>query len=510
MVARVLDLQRSVGNAAVAHLLSRRVLARETAYPEGKTPDSGYWGVTGKGIPAGELGEKIANDLLGKPKFLQAAFEVLRGYWIVDIARAVDKIHQLGKLAELGPIPSDSGRIAVVVEMIANPLAFDAASAVGKINDREYTDLTGLNRDGTPAPTAPAVTQISEIKEMQCQIAMERFAKDREAVLASKRAAPATPAPASDPGQPAQSPKPGAEMQAVAAFDAKNLPLLEALTASRKGPRWAHRNEAVSSAIVAALQLRAVSLAMGQLQKGEGATAGVHEDVRDGKNKDWNWCGMFAAHELVAAGMSGKHGGALDSTSKVYAFFNYTAYHPDVVRTHIKNDEGAIVPVKEYHAARHSTRTWIPTADVGNAGLDIRPGDVLTMAVPSGPDVTDKHKESAWGDHIVLVHSYDRATGMLYTIGGNDGGYVVRQKDKDPPAGESPADKADRERREAATGEKLSKPTSFGGHVGVGAQDLKNQPTAGPLGSVTVKGHVSGIGRPSLVDYELHEYYEKK
>jgi hypothetical protein len=504
MIARVLDLQRSVGNAAVARMLSGRVLARETAYPEGKKLDSGYWGEKGKGIPADELGGKIATDLLGKPKFLQAALEVLTGYWIVDIARAVDKIRQLGKLGELDPIPKDVSRIAVVVEMIANPLTFDADTAVGKINDREYTDLTGLNRDGTPAPTAPAVTQISEIKELQCQIAMERFAKDREALLASKRPAPATPAPAGDPGQPAQSPKPGPEVQAVAEFDAKNLPLLEALTAKRKGPRWAHKNEAVTTAILAALQLRAVNLAMGQLVKGEGATASVHDEVRDGKNKDYNWCGMFAAHELIAAGMAGKHVGALDSTSKVHAFFNYTAWHPDVVKTHIKDDDGKIVPVKDYHTARHSTRTWIPTAHVGDDNLDIRPGDVLTMAVP-----INDNKESAWGDHIVLVLSYDRATGMLYTIGGNDGGYVVRQKDKDPPTGESPADKADRERREAATGQKLSKPTT-GAHVGVGAKDLKHQPKAGALGSVTTQSHVSGIGRPSLVDYEAHEYYDKK
>ena len=378
-------------------------------------------GQLGKAIPADDLATKIANDLLGTPKFVTAAVEVLTGYWIVDIARTVDKIRQLGELA---PIPKDNGRIAVVVEMVTNPLGLDASTAVGKLSDREYTDLTGLNRDGTPAPGTAAVTQISEIRELQCQIAMERFARDRQALLDSKRSAPGAPAPAPGPGQPPQSPKPGPEVQALNEFDAKNLPALEGLTASRKGPRWAHKDEAVCSAVLAALQLRAVSLAMGQLEKGQGATAAVHEDVRDNKNKDYNWCGMFAVHELIAAGMSGKHVGALDSTSKVYAFFNYTAAHPDVIKTHIKNDAGDVVPVKEYHAARHSVRTWIPTSNIGADGLDIRPGDVLTMAVPSGPKTPEeeKHKESAWGDHIVLVHSYDRATGTLYTIPRTAGG----------------------------------------------------------------------------------------
>ena len=155
---------------------------------------------------------------------------------------------------------------------------------------------------------------------------------------------------------------------------------------------------------------------------------------------------------------------------------------------------------RAYHETlRNSPRNWIPTASIGADGLDIRPGDVLTLAVANNDNT-----EKAFGDHIVLVHSYDRATKRLFTIGGNDGGYVVRNGE--PPARESEADRADRERREAATGEHLQKPTQGGGHAGVGTQDLGHQPTPGAPRTIVQHTHVAGIGRPSIVDFEDHVY----
>ena len=510
---RILSLQRSAGNAAVTRMLARPVLAR-TEYPPGKAQDSGYWGKRGEGIPARELGEKIAADLLSDARFAAAAPEILTGYWIVDIVLAVDRIRQLGKLGELEKVSAGNGRVSLVVQMIADPANFDPKAALGKLNDREFGDLTGLQRDGTPIPGAAAKTQISEVEEMRIPLALERFADDRQAIAVAKRPAE-PPAAGSGPSDP-QSARTGPEMAALVAFDEKRLPELERLVPeNRKGGRWRHPQPRVSDAILAALQLRAVGKAMGDLDRGAGATGDVHSEASGGKDgkvgRPGNWCGMFSAHELVRAGMQNKHNAALDSTSKVHAFFNYTAWHPDVARLNMKDDAGNKVTVKDYHASRNALRRWIPTQDIAKDNLDIRSGDILTMAVPgfetevdkeTGEKVKKPHRENLWGDHIVMVHSYDRATGRVTTIGGNDGGYVVRDP-KDPELAPDP----EREAREAATGKKLKDaPSGVGGHVGVGAKDLKHQPTPKKQGEVTVDVHVSGIGRPSIVDFEIHEY----
>jgi hypothetical protein len=498
---RILSLQRSAGNAAVTRMLSRPVLAR-AEFPAGKEQDSGYWGKRGEGIPSKDLGQKISDDLLSDPKYAAGAPDILTGYWIVHIVEAVDEIRKRGKLGELQKVSGGSGRVTLVVEMIADPAKFDPKAALGKLNDREYGDLTGLQRDGTPIPGAPGKTQISEVEEMRIPLALERFADDRQAVAVAKRPA----APAGAPALDTQSARTAPEMDALVAFDTPRLKRLEELTEKRQGPRWFHKEQRVTDAILAAFQLRAVGNAMGDFDRGAGAAGDVHSESSRGK--PGNWCGMFSAHELVRAGMQDKHNNALDSTQKVYAFFNYLDWHPTVALLKMKDDAGNPVPVKDYHLThRHEPRKWIPTANLAADGLDIRSGDVLTMAVPGVEEVENPktgekekkpHRESEFGDHIVMVHSYDRTTGKVTTIGGNDGSYYVRGP-KDP----EPAANADREAAEAATGKKLG--GSGGSHVAVGQKDLKHQ-QPGKMGEVTVKVHVSGIGRPSIVDFEVHEY----
>jgi hypothetical protein len=43
----------------------------------------------------------------------------------------------------------------------------------------------------------------------------------------------------------------------------------------------------------------------------------------------------------------------------------------------------------------------------------------------------------------------------------------------------------------------------------VGFQDLTHQAAAGAAGSIVLHTHVAGIGRPSIVDFEQHDYADK-
>jgi hypothetical protein len=492
-VAMILRLQRSAGNAAV----TRALLARQTRYPDGKGPDSGYWGRPGQGIATDELATRIVTDLLRDPQYQAAAPEVLNGYWIVHIVEAVEYIRQAGADRQLAAVSGSWTRVRLAVELVRDPVNFDADRQLAGVSDQEYADLTGLRRDGTAAPGAPARSQVAELRDMRIPVAMEQFATKRAARLRELRSDEAAPV-----DQPDNSPRPGREVQEMLQWDATNLPPLEALTVGRAGDRWAHPKRFVVDAVLAALQLRAVGGAVRQLERGEGATHDVHEEARAGTGwgETINWCGMFASQMLAGGGFDRDLRGGLDSTSKVYAFFGYRfAAHPDVVRRYIRTPDGGLQQLDVYHDARTSRRAWIPTASLARNDLDIRPGDVLTLSVANNDNT-----EKPFGDHIVLVHSYDRASGRLFTIGGNDGGYVVRNGD--PPVRETEADRADRERREAATGERLQKPRQGGGHAGVGFADLHHQPTPGAPGTVVLHTHVAGIGRPSIVDFEDHVY----
>ena len=153
--------------------------------------------------------------------------------------------------------------------------------------------------------------------------------------------------------------------------------------------------------------------------------------------------------------------------------------------------------VQEYHHERGSERTWLAgTAITGGTQLDIRPGDMV---------VTDNEGDGK-SDHIVKCQSFDPATGLLITIGGNDSGMIVRPAGEADPAHETAADQAARLAAEAATGKKMKVGSwgtgQAGGHVGIGVRDTH---ATGAKGF----GLVYGVGRPSLVDFEDHEWWAK-
>jgi hypothetical protein len=205
-----------------------------------------------------------------------------------------------------------------------------------------------------------------------------------------------------------------------------------------------------------------------------------------------DWCGMFTAANLF-------RGAALDKdlrmafahTDNVNDFFQYTA-NVNASRAPLSIwAEGRWWSVKEYHAARSSLRKWVvgPTA-----ASDIRPGDVALI----------RHRgtrpQGGIANHIVMVESYDPATGKLVSIEGNVTEGV--RPDTDGSA-----------QRTADGGLKSSTedPTS----TVVEVRDMNDEqaltPGAGPKHAYRERGRrtIYAIGRPSLVDFEDHEYAER-
>jgi hypothetical protein len=148
--------------------------------------------------------------------------------------------------------------------------------------------------------------------------------------------------------------------------------------------------------------------------------------------------------------------------------------------------------VREYHEQRGLPRTWLTGAAL--AGGDIRPGDVALIrhlgTQPAG--------EIA--NHIVMVDSWDPVTGKLVTIEGN-----VHE-------GIRP-DQATGEPRQTPSGDVASTTTTAPSSTAIHVRDMNDQQTltpggAGPGGVYQERGArtVFGIGRPSLVDFEHHDF----
>jgi hypothetical protein len=205
-----------------------------------------------------------------------------------------------------------------------------------------------------------------------------------------------------------------------------------------------------------------------------------------------DWCGMFAAANMF-------RGAALDKdlrkafahTDNVNDFFQYTAA-VNASRTPLSVFAGGQWwSVKEYHAARGALRKWV----VGpSAATDIRPGDIALI----------RHWGTKPGDaianHIVMVESYDAATGRLVSIEGNVSEGIR-------PDGDGAAQRTGDGQLKSSS----ESPTS----TVVEVRDLKDEktltPPAGADGAYRARGRgtIYAIGRPSLVDFEDHDYAEQ-
>jgi hypothetical protein len=204
-----------------------------------------------------------------------------------------------------------------------------------------------------------------------------------------------------------------------------------------------------------------------------------------------DWCGMFVAAGMFRASALDKDMRmAFAHTNNVHDFFNYGGGNPDRVPPSIWAD-GQWWSVREYHVTRSLPRTWIPQDQVRTG--DIRSGDVALI----------RHQGTAPGakvgiaNHIVMVESFDADTGRLVTIEGNVHTGIR--------AG------ADGEAKRTAGGDLQVDAAATDSSV-VHIRDLADPDTKTPnqnKGDVYQERGgqtVFGIGRPSLVDFEDHDY----
>ncbi len=190
---------------------------------------------------------------------------------------------------------------------------------------------------------------------------------------------------------------------------------------------------------------------------------GWGNDINKDGGGTWDWCGFFCAAALFHAGLHPNLRRGLYHTQNVQDLFRYRYghrvhrwLHDDTTRTW--------KTVEDYHRERGLLRTWKTNAELtaaGHAALDLRPGDVVLI----------DHTADGSADHIVLVDSYDAASGMLVTVEGNASGQL-------PPSASGPAsaprDAVTKNRRDLSQAAQLRK--------------------------------IFGVGRPSLVDFETHTY----
>jgi hypothetical protein len=227
----------------------------------------------------------------------------------------------------------------------------------------------------------------------------------------------------------------------------------------------------------------------------------------EGVDKISDWCGMFVGASLF-------RGGGLDEelragmlhTSNVLDYFQYTQVaNAGRVPKSIWAD-GEWHDLKTYHATRGSTRTWQSRGAVtavmeGGGALDVRPGDVVLI---------DHKGNKPSPQHITMVESYDPATHQLVTIEGNTGGIRAGADGKVGDAGDghhktnaTGRDGSGLHTRDMTNMSAKSRETHAEAHAANMARHAST-----PKGAYrgTKGATVFGIGRPSAVDFEEHQY----
>jgi hypothetical protein len=277
-----------------------------------------------------------------------------------------------------------------------------------------------------------------------------------------------------------------AAAQTLRAHDAPRLAVLRGML-HELGGVWDIDADASRKAVVAALQLEAATSALSDLPRDANT---VHQRVARAAGHALNeeWCGMFVADAFVRASLDEDLRSGFVHVMNVEDYFRYNYNRNDErVRPWIWVD-GRWQALRPYHASRGSERSWMGQAKVQQGGnLDILPGDIA---------IIDNDAKGV-ANHIVMVASYDPATSRLVTIGGNDHGYVLGTPSAGTLKAESSERRILREEGESTVGQSL-KP---GSGAAVAVKSLAVTPAPGAK-----LGHVFGIGRPSIVDFEPHRY----
>jgi hypothetical protein len=467
-VARVLALQQAVGNRSVATLLSRQPVA-DTLPP---------------------IADNLRRFRDGAPRLKALAARtppVLPTDGFVDIREALAWLRELVDAL-------------TVVEPIVDPSMLVFESTVVSGHDAEYGQAETEIRPALADALKTTVPIARELGETIARVVMEQVNRssvgvaghDAEPQLAALEDVSAWRVKASalralagkvDPG--------GAGLaQAAHACEDAALALLQARAVLNARATW--RADAAQSSTTA-------QIANPKRPRNEvddifaDSGFGGRQSLRPKEGTRDDWCGMFVAASMF-------RGAALDKnvrmafahTDNVRDFFSYSRKPVNDARAPLSIwAEGQWWGVREYHEQRGLARRWVFGAAV--TGADIRPGDVALI----------RHKgvkpKGEVANHIVMVDSWDPDTGKLVTIEGN-----VQE-------GVRPG--ADGEPRQTTGGDVASTTTSAPSSTAIHIRDMEDQTTLTPKGAG--KGGVYqergartvwGIGRPSLVDFEHHEY----
>ncbi len=233
-------------------------------------------------------------------------------------------------------------------------------------------------------------------------------------------------------------------------------PLLDKAAAFPADTRYEHPDRQIQDDVLAAVQLRAAMQAHSRLgDKNAEAEARKQSGLAKGQ-----WCGAFAYAHASGAGLDSDFAGDAMSTGPNQGLDNLFGYK-DPRRWIWTGAEWK--NTHEYHNDRGSVRhfTLVP-ANPSPSSLDIRPGDVV---------LKDNYR-GTFADHITTCAAYDPSTGMLTTIGGNEGSN-----------------------------------TPGGAGVGEGTMNIGANPT--PQDDQALKGkptRIYAIGRWSVADFEDHVF----
>lgn len=460
----LLDLQRTAGNQAVAQLLSRQAVADQ--------------------LPASAAGLKAFRA--GLPRLQALASRVPPPPAPADLRPALDWIGELVDTLTL-------------VEPIADPSNLLFESLTSSDHDEEYSRAGSEIRPALAAALAQATPGAQRLGETLSREVIAQI--NRSSVAAEDREAEPTLPDLSD----------------VQAWARRASALKKLAGKVDRDGGLAAAASACEDAALAMLQARAVLSARDTWREDDAqsstpaqiGTAGRPRNEVDDIFADsgfsnrqslrengarHDWCGMFVSASMFRGAALDKNVRmALAHTNNVFDFFSYNRSPSNPRRTPKSIwAEGQWWNLRDYHRERGLERSWLQGAAIREG--DIRPGDVALI----------RHRGTApaaaigIANHIVMVESWDPETGKLVTIEGN--------------VDEGIRPDADGEAQRTEGGDLASTRTRAPSSTAVHVRDMDDQrtltPGAGPGGAYREKGArtVYGVGRPSLVDFESHEY----
>ena len=463
----VVSLQRAVGNAAVARLLARAPVATElpptaTHLAEFRKYAVGLRELVKLAKPAVSVSDiNAANLWLAK---VVAMLEAAKG-----IGDRTDLFFE-SFLAQGGDLESEYGSAESELPKLVRPVMQRAEETGTEISTLVMSGMNASSVADAPASAQPALMPLAQVTEWR-QYATRLHALGTTFTTMGVQDA-------ADACQDAALAMLQARSLASAREEWRSGGTIESTVADAKKPTRARNavDDIFADSGFAGRQT---------VKKVKDPTTGVEREVID------DWCGMFVAAGMFrGAGLDKDMRKAFAHTDNVYDFFNYTAKVNDA-RTPLSIwADGRWWLVSEYHEQRGTRRTWME-----GGGIDlnrIRPGDVVLI----------RHKGTkpadAIANHIVMVDSFDPATGRLVTIEGN-----VSEGIRADAAGEA---------RHLADGD-LANSAAVRDSSVAHVRDMQDKSTGTPAATGNVGPYhergaktVFGIGRPSIVDFEDHEY----